>query len=104
MRGYFETNNKDEYAQVAALQVNGIPCPYCQSMSGHYGKCSLLNRAYPVPEKLHEKTMVWNEPVTQDSPEVIQAEKYNQDVAVTNFEFLTANDYDRIFLEGIQKR
>jgi hypothetical protein len=37
----------NEYARVLVLQNQGIPCPYCQSLSGHYATCPLLTPKGP---------------------------------------------------------
>ena len=34
----------DAYANATALQNAGEPCPHCQSTSGHFVSCALLNR------------------------------------------------------------
>jgi hypothetical protein len=34
----------DAYAQALALQNAGEPCSHCQSTSGHFISCPLLNR------------------------------------------------------------
>jgi hypothetical protein len=34
----------DAYSEARALQNAGEPCPHCQSTSGHFISCPLLNR------------------------------------------------------------
>lgn len=79
MLGQFESFD-GLYARVLQGQNQGIGCPYCNSLMGHYGRCPLINRppeTYTSPESfsLPEKELRTIESYRQETPEVSEGDK-----------------------------